>query len=985
MRPHLLQFGGIGTYAGDVSVDFDDLSTLGLYLIVGPTGAGKTTIFDALTYALFGRVAGERPLNGIVSDHAHRVEPYVSLTFSHRGARYSVSRKPSTSDKAAKPSDHVFTAFDEHGNPTDKVTGNKKVTDAITELIGLEADQFMKVILLPQNEFQKFLLANSTEKMPLLRALFGTHLYERIAFKLENAAKALFAQSRDAAAEVDNLRNQFDAIVDSIIDMQFLELDAEETYSDDDIISRLDSFVQSAVIEAAAATEAYGLAHSAMSQGESEQNRFDAAHERAELQKILSDSADATRMAARALDSHRRAQPITQSAQSLSEAQKHLSETAAALQTARENVQHDLALLDSNEHLVAEFLGTIPHLEPTQLRQEITRFLDQLAIIDETYTKIASLTTHIESDEARIESAERQIADLSASLDACAQQLTAARHQYDLAVAANTSLPNLERNIEDLNQLIAQADVDSAQAEVALALDSYTAINQQLATAEAQLVEARTNHALHLAGDLALLLQPHQPCPVCGSIEHPQPAPQTSDVDVPQLEVMRDQLLAQRSPIEKMLHDKQHALAAAQTAHDALPTPEEQQSLRHEYDTARSLSRTAPEHETQCRTLETEISALTIQRDEAKSLVTSTRSRIDTLILQRDESTRDIATSLSHAQVRPLQQHLTNTLLIVQALIEAAQQNATADAARTGAQRSLDAQLSSSGFSSVDEALSYVLPTDTLAEFTSLCDEEKNRMNRVLVLDGIIGEAPVPPNRPDVEALREALQNALAKNEYASQRRSRGEQSLESLTTLAKKLSRIAPDSEALRQKATNALNISSIIKSGQGASLPLERWVQRQLFEEVCDVASVQFAALTSNKFQLTLNSDGAKQSKKTAGLDIYVIDSHSGGTRPVSSLSGGETFLTSLALALALAEVVQRHSGGLEMSTLFIDEGFGSLDGDILEIAVDYLRKLQDSGRTIGVISHVESMQHDLPVGIRVASSQSGSSLQVLVQKGQ
>ena len=161
---------------------------------------------------------------------------------------------------------------------------------------------------------------------------------------------------------------------------------------------------------------------------------------------------------------------------------------------------------------------------------------------------------------------------------------------------------------------------------------------------------------------------------------------------------------------------------------------------------------------------------------------------------------------------------------------------------------------------------------------------------------------------------------------------------------------------------------------------LGLERWVQRAVFEEVCDVASERIRELSHGRYVLTLESNGQRSRTRAAGLDLFVTDSHTGRTRPVQSLSGGEQFLTSLALALALAEVVQNRSGGIELSTLFIDVGFGSLDGDTLDTAVEVLRSLQDSGRTVGLISHVEAMRQELTVGIQVIPSAAGSSLKVL-----
>ena len=191
MRPHLLRFQGIGPYPDLVEIDFDQLTPLGLYLIVGPTGAGKSTIFDALSFALYGDVPSDR---SIVSDHEHRKSPMIELEFSHRDTRYLVHREPglpATATRKAtnpKPNAQRFTKFSDTGAEELTVTGTKDVTKHVEELLGLTIDQFNRVILIPQNEFQEFLLASDKDKSDILDALFGTEIYKIFAEKLWDEA-----------------------------------------------------------------------------------------------------------------------------------------------------------------------------------------------------------------------------------------------------------------------------------------------------------------------------------------------------------------------------------------------------------------------------------------------------------------------------------------------------------------------------------------------------------------------------------------------------------------------------------------------------------------------------------------------------------------------------------------------------------------------------------------------------------------------------
>ena len=191
----------------------------------------------------------------------------------------------------------------------------------------------------------------------------------------------------------------------------------------------------------------------------------------------------------------------------------------------------------------------------------------------------------------------------------------------------------------------------------------------------------------------------------------------------------------------------------------------------------------------------------------------------------------------------------------------------------------------------------------------------------------------------------------------------------------------------AIEGKASNYRKAESIAAvfdkgaNGPDGQLSLEMWVQRTRFEEVCLVANTQLRELSANRYSLTLEQqEGGVAKSRGSGLDIYVLDSYTGYTRPVQSMSGGEQFIASLALALALAEVVQRHAGGIELPCLFIDEGFGSLDLESLDLAIDVLGKIHAAGRTVGIITHVETMQQQLPIGIRVNKTDQGSTLEVL-----
>ena len=293
----------------------------------------------------------------------------------------------------------------------------------------------------------------------------------------------------------------------------------------------------------------------------------------------------------------------------------------------------------------------------------------------------------------------------------------------------------------------------------------------------------------------------------------------------------------------------------------------------------------------------------------------------------------------------------------------------------------VEAELKKSQFATEALAVAATLDTNKEDELTELVNKFAERETRILKIEAAIGLEPVPLTRPDLATIDEDLRESEELAEETSKAANAVSGALEQIESAYRVITDSAPMIKELQAQAIKASSMATVFEKGATGQLGLEVWVQRTLFEEVCLVANGQLGSLSSNRYSLTLDQEeGGISKRRGSGLDIYVLDSHTGKTRPVQTMSGGEQFMASLALALALAEVVQRHSGGIELPCLFIDEGFGGLDGEALDLAIDLLGKLHASGRTVGIITHVEAMQEQLPIGIRVTKTDRGSSLEVL-----
>ncbi len=982
MRPHRLRFAGIGPYPDLVEIDFDDLSALGLYLIVGPTGAGKTTIFDAITFALYGKVAGERPENGLVSDHTHRQAPFVELDFSHRGHHFRAFRRPAIDGKPPKPTEIRLTEYADADcqREVHAVTGTTAVTKDITEMIGLDHSQFMRVMLLPQNEFQQFLLANSGDKQPLLRALFGTRLFEQIAFQIADSAKAL---AKSAAAKQEELeRSRY--VIREVVDT--LEADGlVGGLPDPDtalaaLIMQLVTAVDAAKGEQQAAGDRSTQAIEEFAKAEHDAQRFDAAVMIGELEREsrrlapqVTDAGERLRLDERAL---RAAQALQARDDARTEADEAKAQTALARASVCEAVR-----VRVDAPVLSTLRNTAPSAPPSKLTSALTAAKAKVDGARSDFTQADSR----DADAARQTTLEQQHRTTAEQATEKARSvsidLQATRDRVSIARTLAKTFAELDGQLRDLSALLAAADVPgttatlvAAQAAATKAKTAYDKVNDALAVAR----EARTRH---LAGELGEKLVDGEPCPVCGSLEHPNRARTTADgLDVTSLETKRDKAHTTLTAAEHALSDAQRAVEKAQAAAAELPTPVEQTTLRTSHAAAAHARDELDDLEQSVENVSAELVVQEKRRDAAVKDAEASAQQALTFQSQAQRHRTAARVVVEEAVLVDVQRVLDRAEVCISLLDAASRHQDAAANTREHADGQAIAALQREGFDKESDVAKATLDEPTRVELQILLDDDTQRTDNLTHLRGFVGKEAAPAKRPDVDALAQAKAAAQTAYEASSERAAELGNGLASIQKQHKQITKLGPDVDRLVERANRAQHIAAVVTKGSHPLLPLERWVQRAAFEEVCDVASEQMRALSHGRYVLTLEASGKRSRARADGLDLYVTDSHTGRTRPVQSLSGGEQFLTSLALALALAEVVQNRSGGIELSTLFIDEGFGSLDGDTLDTAVEVLRSLQDSGRTVGLISHVDAMRQELTVGIQVVPGPTGSSLKVM-----
>ncbi len=992
MRPHRLSFTGIGPYPSAVEINFDELTTLGLYLIVGPTGAGKTTIFDAITYALFGKLAGARSSQPIISDHDSAAPPLVELEFTHKGRRYTVTRKPSPPGKSTRPTDHVLRAHASEDDPASedhKVTGATRVTDQIGAILGLDASQFNRVMLLPQNEFQQFLLANSSDKEKLLRSLFDTDLFHRTEEELERIARDLSSEAEEAGRELDSTNRQVAAERNRLIEAGLLpdpdsaDQDSAESPQDgpteisvEQVCAEVAVLHQTALATHKDLTARAEAATEARITADGELIRYSAYSELTELRAKAHELDPVLRHDEDLLLAHTAALSLTHEISQRDLAAHLVIEAQQSLTDARSTASSQISPLASLHPLVAQFHHSSQHGLPAAVATAFTNLTTAVGASAQRHADAHSARQRAAACRVRHAETTALLLTRTEQLHLTEENLESIQKRLEVAQAATLNLADLLSAVEDLKRQELAADLSAPLTALEEAQAQLHSANSTAQTAQADLHRGVMARTQFLAGELAQALSPGDPCPVCGSKEHPSLAPLSPDApDNIRLAELRDQAHDQRLRAEAELNRRLDALAAAQKAADQLAPPEQRDRLRAEYLQAEDARREIPELSAQARDLSERLTTV-------RTNITELGSEVDRAVREAHQADKEASENSERAEIAeenlPPITALLNELAgfeeIVQTLVD---RLAHYTPLEKDASERVSQMLESSTFPDEETALAAVLEEATHHIITERAQLARARDQRIIHLEGVIGDRPVPDIAPDLEALQVAESDLRSQVTAAGKAAAQLDGSHNRLTAIARALDELGPTVAVKHARAARFRDIVTIMRHGKMPHFALERWVQRAIFEDVCQVASERIKVLSAGRYLLTLNPQDGRAKAHAAGLDLYVTDSHTGRTRPVQTLSGGEQFLTSLALALALADVVQQMSGGMELASLFIDEGFGSLDGETLDTAVDVLRSLQDSGRSVGVISHVEAMQNDLPVGIRVSPAPTGSSI--------
>lgn len=985
MRPLYLKFAGIGSYPGKVEIDFNDLSAMGLYLIVGRTGAGKTTIFDAMTYALYGKVAADRE-NAIVSGHTNREAPFIEFTFEHAGITYIAHREPAIPGKPIATNKQWLSILDSTGNETSRISQTRQVNEKVKDVIGLNEAEFMQVILLPQGKFQQFLLAKSNDKKGMLQAIFGTSAYKRIVDRMMVSAKQLQTELDKESEEINNqwaiIKNAHDTLVSHEIFDDIPDF-VEET---DALIAKIEELAAESDIAAKNASEHFATTKTALAQAEIEADRFDKSVQLAAIQGEHAKNEKLVAKARASVSKHESAAPIADAISIRDALQTEVKDLNAAIKELRTTTSRLTSSIKIASTPLKKFSDAIATATPSTLTSEFSKAETFITQAREKYEELTEVVNEIVELEKTVEQLEKLQSTKKVELEKAVTQIAETKTSIATSRAATKDLKTVEREVEKLDDLLEEADESDAKAAITEATKLRDKQQKKFDDLSASLKAEQDKRTRQLAGELASELNNGDECPVCGSVEHPKKAKKTAGtVDIESLASKRDNQLELIRDAEHDLKEAQKALKKAQDAKAKLPSVADQKNLRKKYDSLTKLSDDEDRLAERLVKLEEVEKTLRKEMTDAKLNQTEVSANLVSLKKRRTSLSKETESIGTVTQVDAAIAALDEIADSLHDLDEAASRFDEKQGQQTQAIENLSKLLAKTDFAGEKAVLAAILADDLIDEFEKVIADADERTVTIGKLKAVIGDKPLPQKRPNTEDLLDQVALATKRNEDAQKLNGVLNGALKDISKASTAIKKKGPTFAEKQHQVQRAYTMATIFKDGtttaSGKQLDLETWVLRTLFEEVCLVANDQMRQLSSNRYTLTLDQEeGGVAKRRGGGLDIYVLDAQTGLTRPVQTMSGGEQFIASLALALALAEVVQRHAGGIEVPCLFIDEGFGGLDLETLDLAIDVLLGIQATGRSVGVITHVETMQQLLPIGIQIHKGHSGSTLEVL-----
>lgn len=1041
MKPLKLTISAFGPYAKEQYIDFTKLQEQ-IFVISGPTGAGKTTIFDAISFALFGEASGSsRDRDSLRSDFASpETETYIELEFELRGEVFKIRRSPQQEQKKLRGDGYTLRNADAELLLPDGtlITKIANVDEKINELLGINKAQFKQIVMLPQGEFRKLLESDSSERELIFRKIFGTEGFAEIQRRLEDESKELYKAVHDIKTQIDTHIQHADSggnqeleqlRISKDINLElFLEKLREQCAQDKSCLELFNTQLHQMVVKLGKLKEDIA--------GINEANKKLQSREKSQIDYNFSMSRlGEYKLKEKSLELSRKALPISEIEEQLKKTEQSLTLKTTQLEQAKQRVLN----LTKESEAVQQLLKAEKEKEPARKKLEtdltllnnmlpkVIQYDKSLKLLETAKLRGSEINLRLEETRKKLEMEKNSSREQEENLRALYSVETECV-ALDMEIQANKKLLN---ELDGLKKLVeAYLQIDAGYSAVKLVFEGF---EQKYSILRSRLQHEEDNYLRAQAGLMAKNLKEGVPCPVCGSIEHPQPASVPESIsDEEALKILKQEFsdlseertnkLKELSEINGNLNSKRLEIQ------NRVALLGNETSLTEKTEFKTQLEAVKAEVIARGTALKAETLKLISDHKEKTELITkkeffekkcqdtalAIKQLEETLNRMNDEKTA-ASEELAHAQSEAgiIEKEVPLDIRSVSKLNAAIEETRRAlaihEAALKNAERA--SEQTRQALSTAERELS--VAETSLAESTA----ERERMGKLLAerlkaagFDTYTHFASMKKTQMEIDVLQEdissyyqqlkSLKDMLEHLEKETQnmtvqdagelenkyqllleeqkllqaqqnkvysRNSNNAKTLQQLETIIEKM-------RALESKYNTIGELWKISKGENPQRLTFERYVLAAYFDEIISAANLRLERMTGSRYYLQRKEDKSK-GRAQQGLELEVFDNYTGKSRHVKTLSGGEGFKASLALALGLADVVQAYSGGISLDTLFVDEGFGTLDPESLDSAIECLAEIQKTGRLVGVISHVAELKERIKSILEIISKKEGS----------
>ena len=1037
MRPIKLTISAFGPYASKQVIDFEELKGRNIFVISGKTGAGKTTIFDAISYALYGEASGEsRETDSLRSHFADdNTETYVELEFELRGERYIVNRVPKQKKKKARGEGYTEKSADATLTlPDGKViTKVKNVTDKIIEILGITREQFKQIVMLAQGEFKKLLLADSVEREGIFRKIFNTYDFEKIQAELKDKAANLSKNRTKSKHEMEinlkNIKGEHDIVIDEYVDFPLVIEKLK------DLLERDNNIYKTLNEEGKEVDNNLQVKNQEKAIIETNNNLIKEKEIITKaLEELLSKEDEYKNKSKTIIDG--------KNAKEVKYIEDKLIETTKKLTKREEDYNLSLKNIDSLK-LKQEEANKLLQIEESKEcdREKLSVEINNLNKLEEKIIELDSLNNKVMHLKQSAENSKLQIINNKKETEELKKSKEEKELQLKDIATLETKKVELESDIKAKNKTL--DEVRELFKVIRSFQNTYIEHNnkaKEYKEFEVEYKKVKENYEKmddlykkEQAGILASKLQENEPCPVCGSTNHPNKATIKENLKIPtkeELKVAKENLdKLEKENLEKInnlttLNSNKTTYLEQVNNHLSMLSATLNIDKTFNSETAKVVKNLGTELKSVIDKLKDELLkvidkiSLKEKIEKELNLITTTINEREHSLIKLEECEKNYTTELTQnitkidEYKKEIPENITD-LKTLNNLIEVKTKELNISKEKLAKLRLENENLAKKleGENSTSKEINKSIEelkleiANNKANFNEAI-KEQGFDNIQTYEDAKLQISMVESLEKEVENYNSELKLTKAKQEDIINKTKdivfmdittideeirsiqNNKKELESKLrelhaiivgnkTILKNVENLNIEFKEIEEEYKVVGELADLANGKKAPYISFERYILASYFEDIIEAANIRLEKMTGDRFSLirkTSKSKGAGQK----GLELEIYDNYTDSSRDVSSLSGGESFKASLSLALGLSDIVQSNAGGVSLDTMFVDEGFGTLDPQSLDNAIDSLLELQRGGRLVGIISHVEELKERIDAKLEVTSTSKGSKVE-------